>query len=120
MSSSIRYSTVALECPDAGTLADFYAELTGATATCDDDGRWATVQGDGWRLDFQTAPNHTPPVWPDPSSSMQMHLDFDVDDAAEAEAKALAAGATKFETQTGTSFQVYADPAGHPFCLCVS
>ena len=69
--------------------------------------------------DFQTAPGYQPPAWPDPSSSMQMHLDFLVDDPDAAEAKVLAAGATKFGFQPGDHFRVYADPAGHPFCLCV-
>jgi len=34
--------------------------------------------------------------------------------------KAVALGATKFAHQPGgDDFEVYADPAGHPFCLCV-
>jgi len=31
-----------------------------------------------------------------------------------------ALGATKPEHQPGTSFLVFLDPAGHPFCLCLS
>jgi len=31
----------------------------------------------------------------------------------------LVLGATKHEHQPGTSFRVFLDPAGHPFCLCV-
>jgi hypothetical protein len=30
----------------------------------------------------------------------------------------LAAGAVKFDHQPGDHYRVYADPAGHPFCLC--
>jgi hypothetical protein len=41
-----------------------------------------------------------------------------VDDADAAEARVLAAGATKYDHQPGEHFRVYADPAGHPFCLC--
>ena len=48
------------------------------------DDEWATVEGPGGRIDFQTAPGHLPPTWPDPRSSMQMHLDFYVEDLAEA------------------------------------
>jgi catechol 2,3-dioxygenase-like lactoylglutathione lyase family enzyme len=118
MSDSIKLGSVALECPDAAKLAGFYAEITGGKVTYADDG-WATVKGPGGRLDFQTAPDFAAPTWPDPTSSMQMHLDFDVDDMAAAEARVLAAGATKFDFQPGTTFQVYADPAGHPFCLCI-
>jgi hypothetical protein len=51
---------------------------------------------------------------------MQYHLDFMVDDLDQAGKQAVALGATKFEYQPGGGdFVVYADPAGHPFCLCV-
>ena len=117
MSDSIKIGSVALDCPDASKLAAFYAQIIGGTVTHADE-EWAVVKGPGGRLDFQTAPGYQPPAWPDPSSSMQMHLDFDVDDADAAEARVLAAGATKFDFQPGEHFRVYADPAGHPFCLC--
>jgi hypothetical protein len=117
MSDTIRLSAVALECPDAGKLAAFYAEITGGEVTYL-DGAWATVKGPRGRIDFQTAPGYTPPTWPDPASSMQMHLDFFVDDLRAAEARVLAAGATKYEFQPNAGHcNVYADPAGHPFCL---
>ena len=98
MSDTIRLSAVALECPDAGKLAAFHAEITGGKITFLDE-VWATVKGPGGRIDFQTAPGYTPPTWPDPASSMQMHLDFFVDDLQAAGARVLAAGATKYEFQ---------------------
>jgi hypothetical protein len=49
---------------------------------------------------------------------MQLHLDFLVDDLAATEARVLAAGATKFDSQPNADHcLVFADPAGHPFCL---
>ena len=45
-----------------------------------------------------------------------MHLDITVRDIAEAEAQVLALGATRLPG-TEPGFRVYADPAGHPFCL---
>ncbi len=113
----IRLSAVTLDCPDAGRLAAFYAKVIGGTVT-ELDGQWAKVEGPNGRIDFQTVPGYTPPVWPDPSSSIQMHLDFLVTDRAAAEARVLAAGATKYAYQpnSGQCF-VYADPVGHPFCL---
>jgi Glyoxalase-like domain len=117
MSESIKLLSVALDCPDAGQLAAFYAGITGGEVIfCDDS--WAVVQAPGARIDFQTAAGYVPPAWPDPASSMQMHLDFYVDDAEAAEVRVLAAGATKYDHQPGDHFRVYADPAGHPFCLC--
>ena len=35
------------------------------------------------------------------------------------EAEVLALGATRHDHQPGTSFRVFLDPAGHPFCLCL-
>ena len=116
MSDSIKLGSVALECPDARQLAAFYAEITGGRVTSADED-WATVRCPGGDIDFQTAPGYQPPTWPDSSSSMQMHLDFLVDDVDAAEARVLAAGATRFDVPPGDHFRVYADPAGHPFCL---
>jgi catechol 2,3-dioxygenase-like lactoylglutathione lyase family enzyme len=117
VSDSIKLSSVTLDCPDAGKLAAFYAEITGGEVTFLNEA-WATVDGPGGRIDFQTAPGYVPPTWPDPASSMQMHLDFYIDDLETAGARVLAAGATKFDLQPNEDHcHVFADPAGHPFCL---
>jgi catechol 2,3-dioxygenase-like lactoylglutathione lyase family enzyme len=116
MSESIKLSSVTLDCPDAGKLAAFYADITGGTVIFLHEA-WATVDCPGGRIEFQTAPGHTRPTWPDPASSMQLHLDFLVDDLDAAEARVLAAGATRYDVQPNEHCRVYADPAGHPFCL---
>jgi hypothetical protein len=41
-----------------------------------------------------------------------------VDDLDAAERGVLALGAKPLAEPGGRSFRVYADPAGHPFCLC--
>jgi hypothetical protein len=70
-------------------------------------------------LSFQRAPGHRPPTWPDPASSMQVHLHFRVDDLDGAERVVLANGGTRFAHQPSPEHsRVFADPAGHPFCLC--
>ena len=46
-----------------------------------------------------------------------MHLDLEVDDLDAGEAAVVALGARKHEVQPGTTFRVFLDPAGHPFCL---
>jgi catechol 2,3-dioxygenase-like lactoylglutathione lyase family enzyme len=113
----IRLSSVALDCPDARELAAFYAAITGGSLTFAGD-EWATVNGPGGRIDFQTAPGYVPPTWPDPHSSMQLHLDFYVDDLPAAEALVPAAGARRYDEQPNPDHcLVFADPAGHPFCL---
>ena len=59
-----------------------------------------------------------PPVWPGADVPMQMHLDFFVDDLEATGARAVAAGATRHDFQPNSDHCfVYADPAGHPFCL---
>nr|WP_260607023.1 VOC family protein [Streptomyces sp. WAC08241] len=48
----------------------------------------------------------------------QSHLDFGVPDLDTAHARVLAHGATLLDAgEDGRSRRVYADPAGHPFCL---
>jgi catechol 2,3-dioxygenase-like lactoylglutathione lyase family enzyme len=117
MSDSITLSSVAINCPDAGELAAFYADITGGRVTFVNEA-WATVNGSGGRIDFQTIPNYTPPTWPEATSPIQMHLDFYVDDLTATEARVLAAGATKYSFQPNADHCfVFADPAGHPFCL---
>jgi Glyoxalase-like domain len=116
MSDSIKLVPVTVDCPDAGKLAAFYATITGGTVAFADEG-WAEVEGPNGCIDFQAAPEYLPPRWPDAASSMQMHLDFGVDDLDAAEARVLAAGATKYDFQPNEHCRVYADPAGHPFCL---
>ncbi|MCZ2813602.1 VOC family protein [Modestobacter sp. VKM Ac-2979] len=114
---SIRLSSVTLDCPDAGALAAFYAEITGGAVVVRHEG-WARVDGPGGRIDFQTVPAHTPPTWPTGPVPMQSHLDLLVTDRDAAEVRVLAAGATKYEFQPNDDHcSVYADPAGHPFCL---
>jgi hypothetical protein len=116
MTDTIRLSGVTLNAPDAIGLARFYASITGGTAQ--GNTHWATVTGPGGDIGFQQVRDFRPPVWPDGPVPMQMHLDFFVDDLAATEARVLAAGATRFDYQPNSDHCfVYADPAGHPFCL---
>jgi hypothetical protein len=69
-------------------------------------------------MPFQLAPDHQPPTWPKGERPQQLHLDFDVPDLDAGEEFVLGLGARKHEHQPGTTFRVFLDPAGHPFCLC--
>ncbi|GAA2546130.1 hypothetical protein GCM10010398_36160 [Streptomyces fimbriatus] len=70
-------------------------------------------------LAFQEAPGHVPPQWPAPDRSQQLHLDLTVEDLDAAEKEVLALGAKPLDAEDRSrTFRVYADPAGHPFCLC--
>ena len=116
----IRRQVVVFDAADIEVESAFWAALLGGTVTVEED--WHSVVVDGEpRIDVQLAPNHVRPDWPD-GEPQQVHLDLYVDDIHAAHEHALAVGAvllqaaTDFTTPDG--FQVYADPAGHPFCLC--
>ncbi|MEV1067528.1 VOC family protein [Streptomyces sp. NPDC050263] len=110
---------VVLDCPDPRALAGFYAEVLGGSVESD-DGDWVDVKVPGGQsLAFQAAPGFVPPAWPAPEHSQQFHLDLTVDDLDAAERGVLALGAKPLDTQDRSrGWRVYADPAGHPFCLC--
>ena len=113
-----RYPAFVIDCPDPATLASFYGELLGWTVKSDPS--WAEIRDDetGNCISFQPVANYTPPRWPGQEIPQQMHLDVIVDDLDTAEGEVLKLGATKAEHQPGTTFRVFLDPAGHPFCLC--
>lgn len=114
-----RFPSVVLDCPDPGALARFYAGLLDWTV--DVDGDWADIRADnGQCISFQQVADYRAPVWPGQEVPQQFHLDLMVDDLDAGEAAVLEAGATKAEHQPGETFRVFLDPAGHPFCLCVS
>lgn len=111
---------VVLDCPDPRALAAFYAGVLGGTVEVEGEGEWVDLKVPGGQsLAFQQAPGHEPPKWPAPGDSQQFHLDLTVEDLDAAEKGVLALGATPLDTENRSrSFRVYADPAGHPFCLC--
>ncbi|MEE6259079.1 VOC family protein [Plantactinospora sonchi] len=115
---------VVLDCPDPVRLADFYHSLLGGTVNLPDDrwrvdDDWATLHSpSGLVLAFQRATDHQPPRWPDPSRPQQFHLDLGVPDLDRADEQVRKLGATVLADDVdGRSWRVYADPAGHPFCL---
>jgi len=114
-------STIAIDCPDPAALAGFYSELLGLPPAGGDDG-WVIIGGGEGRprIAFQHVRDHRPPAWPDPDRPQQMHFDIAVDDIDAAEERVLALGATplrRVEEDPANLYRVYADPAGHPFCL---
>ena len=87
----------------------------------EDDRFHSVVDADGlWRVGVQLAPEHIPPKWPD-GEPQQVHLDLHVEDHIAAHERVMALGARLLRAATdlaaGEGHQVYADPAGHPFCI---
>ncbi|MEU3370543.1 VOC family protein [Streptomyces sp. NPDC006711] len=116
------YCLVALDCPDPQALAAFYAAVLGGEVKNDNEDWYDLYAPGGHRVSFQRAPGLTPPEWPrGDRNSQQLHLDFTVQDMEAAEQQVLSLGATPLDLDDRggeRGFRVYADPAGHPFCLC--
>lgn len=98
-------------------LADFYCRLLGMevirqdwlkVAKAPDSAFHLALDGDGWS-------DQRPPRWGDPEHPQQMHLDVLVPDVGVAGRLAVDSGARLLKD--GDGHRVYADPAGHPFCL---
>jgi catechol 2,3-dioxygenase-like lactoylglutathione lyase family enzyme len=112
-----RLHHLVIDCPDPRGLAQFYARLLGQPVTFAEDDFVVVSRDDHTSgLAFQLAPDFVAPTWPDPGTPQQMHLDVMVDEVDAAEAAVLALGARRL-SGPGAGSRVYADPAGHPFCL---
>ena len=112
---AIQLFAVTIDAPDASGLARFYADLLGMEVTYDGP-EGALISGDGKSVMFQQVSEYNAPQWPDPAHPQQAHFDIIVDDLDTGQARALELGASRLGGG-GETFRVFADPAGHPFCL---
>ncbi|MET8997818.1 VOC family protein [Amycolatopsis sp. NPDC004169] len=117
----IMHQVVTFDAADLAAESRFWAGVLGGEV--DEDGDWHMVLVDGApRIGVQFAPDHVAPEWPDGPVKQQIHLDLWVEDFAEAHEQVMALGAQVLKPAAGSTsgddFQVYSDPAGHPFCLC--
>ena len=107
---------------DAANLeaeSTFWAGMFGGLVFRDDRFHSVTDASGQWCVGVQLAPDHVPPGWPD-GAPQQVHLDLHVEDPRAAHDVAIGLGARllqsgDFDAEEG--HQVYADPAGHPFCI---
>ncbi|HEX8347446.1 MAG TPA: VOC family protein [Actinoplanes sp.] len=116
----IKHQVVVFDAANLTTESRFWAGVLDGTVDAEAD--WHMVLVDGQpRIGVQLAPDHVRPQWPD-GVPQQIHLDLWVDDFATAHEKVMSLGATVLkaadEAESADNFQVYADPAGHPFCIC--
>lgn len=129
---------VVLDCTDARLLAEFYRRLLGYTYRRGDEppapgepdpaGQDWLVLRDPEReagLAFQHVPQLPEATWPEGSIPQQLHLDLTVPSVPELDAahdRALSLGARLLLDRSADPqepLRVYADPAGHPFCIFV-
>jgi hypothetical protein len=128
-----------LDAVDARALAEFWRQLLGYRYRSGDEPPAAgepDPQGEDWlvlenpagghRLAFQPVPSLAAATWPDPAVPQQLHLDMGVATIADLAAqheRAVALGATVLQDRHDDADEplyVYADPAGHPFCIFVT
>lgn len=113
-----RLRAVALDAADARGLVAFYTALAGwRPAENAEDDFIPMRTPDGWRVAVQLSPDHVPPRWPDPAHPQQAHLDLRVPDLEAAAARATGLGARLL--RRNETWYTLADPAGHPFDLCL-
>jgi catechol 2,3-dioxygenase-like lactoylglutathione lyase family enzyme len=106
---------VTFDTDDIEAESDFWAGVLGGTVAVDDE--WHSVIVDGTpRIGVQFAPNYVRPDWPYGTPPQQVHLDLWVDDPEMAHEEVTALGANLLKK--AAHYQVYSDPAGHPFCVC--
>ena len=130
---------VVLDCEDARALAEFYRQLLGFHYRPGDeppqDGT-PDINGQDWlvlrdangslQLAFQQVPQLPEPTWPEGPRPQMLHLDTTVPTLSELyvqHQRALDLGARLLFDRSDDQDEpliVYADPAGHPFCIFVA
>jgi predicted enzyme related to lactoylglutathione lyase len=108
---------VVLDTTEIARLSAFYRELAGWTERDADDEWIALDTPDGWLIGLQAVADHQPPQWPGQARPQQAHLDLRVPDLEAGLARATALGGTLLAR--GETWHTVADPAGHPFDLCL-
>lgn len=135
-SGHIQFRAVVLDCTDARQLAEFYRQLLGLRYIAGDEAPaegdqqpvdWLALEfpSDGARLTFQRVDRLARVTWPEGPIPQQLHLDFFVRTLQELNIqhlRALALGAELLRDEADDpheAIRIYADPAGHTFCIFV-
>lgn len=130
---------VAIDATNARAVAEFYRELLGYVYRAGDEPPQPgqpDPHGEDWlvlkdrsgeaRLAVQCVADLPAATWPDSRVPQQLHLDLtvaDLDELTVQRDRAVSLGATVLadrSTDPDEALYVFADPAGHPFCIFVS
>jgi hypothetical protein len=133
------FRAVAIDAEDARAVAEFYRQLLGYSYRPGDEPPPAgqpDAAGEDWlvlrdrtgeaRIAVQAVADLPRSTWPDARVPQQIHLDLtvaDLDQLATQHDRAVSLGATVLQdrsTDPDEPLYVFADPAGHPFCIFVS
>jgi hypothetical protein len=111
---------VVLDAADIEAVSTFWARMLGGRVYADETFHCVLDSDGRWLLGVQLAADHEAPGWPD-GNAQQIHLDLHVEDPNEAHREAMNCGARLLQEaddlDAEEGFQVYAEPAGHPFCI---
>jgi uncharacterized glyoxalase superfamily protein PhnB len=111
---------IVFDAADLDAESAFWAGILGGDVFADEAWHSVIDAAGQWRIGVQLAPNHVPPDWPH-GNPQQVHLDLHVEDPRAAHEEAIALGARLLQPAADLDgddgYQVYADPAGHPFCI---
>ncbi|MGC4829400.1 VOC family protein [Micromonospora arida] len=133
-----KLGSVVLDCTDARALAEFYRQLLGfvyrpgdeppAAGKADERGRdWLVLRspGGGPQIAFQQVEHLPEATWPATTVPQQLHLDLTVESVEELlvqHERVLRLGGRLLYDRIDDPdepLRVYADLAGHPFCVFV-
>jgi catechol 2,3-dioxygenase-like lactoylglutathione lyase family enzyme len=131
--------SIVLDATDARSLAEFYRRLLGYEYRAGDEppppgqpdhagASWLVLVGPAGRARIAVQPvkQLTAPTWPASDVPQQLHLDLSVtttDELVAQHQRALALGARLLRDRFDDPVEplyVFADPAGHPFCIFVA
>ena len=110
---------VVFDAADVAAESSFWAGMFEGQVFGDDSFHCVITASGDWRVGVQLAPDHVPPEWPD-GRPQQIHLDLHVEDPRDADKTAVRLGARLLQDgdlDQPEGHRVYADPAGHPFCI---
>lgn len=115
-----RLTQLILECDDAERLAAFWQKVLDLPEP-EGNSDWLTLRWEPvGRFSFHRVPGYRPPSWPGERGEQHVHFDLLVDDLGDAGRAVEKAGArplTEVLDPGPKAWRIYADPAGHPFCL---
>jgi hypothetical protein len=105
---------IVFDAADLATESAFWAGIFEGNVVAEGDWHSVVDARGEWLIGVQLSPDHQPPQWPN-GTPQQVHLDLHVQraDFESAHEKVTALG----DPDAEEGFQVYADPAGHPFCI---
>ncbi len=125
-----------LDCTDARELAEFYRQLLGfkyrpghepPSDGRPDNADWLVLRDANGtnRVAFQLVEKLPKATWPEGPIPQQLHLDLSVPSKQALDAqheRVISLGATLLQDRSDDPqepIRIYADPAGHPFCIFV-